>query len=69
LLAIADGGQGMQIGDEIKRLFVPLQGNVLPDGSEVIAPVETPCGLNARKNTHDLLDEEPEKPLNAELAG
>ena len=44
--------QRVQIGDEVIRLIFVLQGNVLADGAEVIAPVEAAGRLNAGKNTH-----------------
>lgn len=51
-LRIANGRQGVQIGDEVERLIVVLQVDVLLDRTEVIAPVESTCGLDTGENTH-----------------
>ena len=52
-LAVADGRQRVQVGDEIEgAVGIALQFDVLPDGAEVVAPVESSRGLNAGKNAH-----------------
>ena len=52
-LPVADGGQGVQIGDEVEGVVrLALQIDVLPDRAEVVAPVESSCRLNAGKNAH-----------------
>ena len=43
----------MQVGDEVKRLLVVLQGDVLADRAEVVAPVDRAGRLDAGENTHD----------------
>ena len=51
LRRVADRRQGVQIGNEIKGRFgLVLQVDVLPNCAEVIAPMETPGGLDAGKN-------------------
>ena len=50
---IAHRGQRVQVGDEVVRLLVVLQVDVLADGAEVVAPVESAGGLNAAENLHD----------------
>ena len=53
LLAVADRRQGVQVGDEIKRLLgLILQFDVLPNRAEIVAPVKTTCRLNAGENSH-----------------
>jgi hypothetical protein len=49
LRRVADGRQRVQIGDEIERLLMRLQGNVLPDGAEVVAPVRPAGGLDPER--------------------
>ena len=52
LRGIADRCQGMQVGDEVEGRFgLILQVDVLADRAEVVAPMETPGGLDAGKNT------------------
>ncbi len=55
LLRIAHGGQRVQVGDEVKRLLVILQGDVLADGAEVVAPVDRAGRLDAAENAHGSL--------------
>ena len=52
LAGIADRGQRVQVGDEVKRLLVVLQGNVLADRAEVVAPVDRAGRLDAAENAH-----------------
>ena len=52
LVAIADRGQRVQIGDEVEGLVVVLQGNVLADGAEVVAPVDRPVGWMPLRTAH-----------------
>src|SRR5262249_766619 len=56
---IADGGERMQVGDEIQRLSLVLELEKLADGSVVVAEVELPRRLNAGKNAHPLNISEP----------
>ena len=49
---VPNGCQGMQISDEVIAVVLVLQFDVLLDGTEIIAPVETPGGLNAAQNSH-----------------
>ncbi len=52
-LTISDGGQGVQVGNEIKSLIgIALQIDVLPDGAEIVSPVETACRLDTGENSH-----------------
>ena len=44
---LAHCGQRVQIGNEVVRFIAVLQVDVLPDGAEVVAPVESASGLNA----------------------
>ena len=50
---VADRVQRVQVGDEVKRLLVVLQGDVLADRAEVIAPVDRAGRLDAAENFHD----------------
>ena len=43
---VADRCQGVQVGDEIERLLVVLQSDVLANGTKVVAPVKTPRRLD-----------------------
>ena len=50
-LGIAERGQGVQVGNEVKRRIGPvLQVDVLADGAKVVAPVKTAGRLDAGKN-------------------
>ena len=51
-VGIADGRQGVQIRDEIVSGRLVLQIDVLPDGAEIVAPVEAAGRLNAGENVH-----------------
>jgi len=51
-LRIVHGGERMQVGDEVKRLLVVLQLNMLADRAEIIAPMGKPGGLDAGENAH-----------------
>jgi hypothetical protein len=42
----------VQIGNKVKAIVLDLQGNVLANGAEKIAPVRAAGGLNPRKDTH-----------------
>ncbi len=53
LLRIADRRQRVQVGDEIKRLFVILQSDVLADRAEIIAPVDRAGRLDAAEYAHN----------------
>ena len=56
LAGVADGGQGVQVGDEVEGVFGPvLQFDVLPDGAEVVAPMEAARGLNAGQYTRMMI--------------
>ena len=39
--------QGMQVGDEVKRLLILLKRDVLADGAEVIAPMRAARWLDS----------------------
>ena len=53
LLAVADGRQGVQVGDEVEGVVgLVLQVDVLPDRAEIVAPVKSAGRLDAGKNTH-----------------
>ena len=49
-LGLADGRQGMEIGEKKVRLPRRLQLDVLADGAEVIPPVEAAGGLDPGKH-------------------
>ena len=52
-LAVADRGQGVQVGDEVEGVVrLALQFDVLPDRAEVVAPVKSARRLNAGENAH-----------------
>ena len=38
-LRVVNGREGVQIGNEVKRLLVILQVDVLTDGAEIVAPM------------------------------
>jgi hypothetical protein len=57
----------MQIRDEVKRLLLSLQRNVLANRAEVIAPVESPGWLNAGENFHIVVTSESEGEWDAGL--
>jgi hypothetical protein len=42
----------MIVGDEVERLLVVLQGDVLPDRTELVAPVKAAGGLNSGEDAH-----------------
>ena len=47
-LRIVHRGQRVQVGDEVERLLVILQLDVLADGAEIIAPMRNlPVGWSA----------------------
>ena len=48
LRRIADRRQRVQVGDEVERLLVVLQGDVLADRAEVVAPVESGRSVECR---------------------
>ncbi len=50
---IANGGQSVQIGDEVVRFIGRLQVNVLADGAKIVAPMKSASRLNAREDAHD----------------
>jgi len=49
---IPHGGQGVQVGDEVKRLFVVLESDILPDRTKIIAEMKPTCRLNSGKHSH-----------------
>ena len=49
-LKVADGGQGMIIGDEVVRFGFVLKLDVLLDGAEVVAQVQLSRGLHAAED-------------------
>ena len=49
-LEVADGGQGVVVGDEIEALALVLQLDVLLDGAEVVAQVQLARGLHAAED-------------------
>ena len=50
---VADGGQGVQVGDEVElAVAVALQVNVLPDGPKIVSPMETAGRLDSGKHSH-----------------
>jgi hypothetical protein len=51
-VAVANGRERVEIGDEIKRLAFFLQLDGGPHHSKVIAQVEFPRGLDAGQNSH-----------------
>ncbi len=53
---LADRGERVQVGDEVKRLLVVLQGDVLADCAEVVAPVDRAGRLDAAENFHDFVE-------------
>jgi len=46
--------QGVQVCNEIERLLMVLQLDVLSNGSKVVTKVETTSGLDSRENAHSL---------------
>jgi hypothetical protein len=42
----------VQVGDKVKRLLIILQGDVLADRAEVIAPMDGAGGLDAGEDFH-----------------
>ena len=48
LRRVADRGERVQVGDEVERLLVVLQGDVLADRAEVVAPVESGRSVGCR---------------------
>ncbi len=46
-LRVVDRREGVQIGNEVKRLLVILQVDVLTDGTEVVAPMRHTCWLDS----------------------
>ncbi len=49
---IVHGGQGVQVGDEVERLLIVLQLNVLADRAEIIAPMGKAGGLDSGEHAH-----------------
>src|ERR1700761_2578259 len=53
LLPIAHAGQRVQIRNEVERLLIVLQSDVLLDRSKVVAPMKPTGRLDTRKDSHD----------------